>query len=652
MSAIKRLLIANRGEIAVRVIRAARKMGIETVAVYSDADARAMHVREADSAVPIGASPATASYLSIPALVAAIQSSGTDAVHPGYGFLSENAAFARAVADTGATFVGPSADVIEQMGDKRAARLIAKEAGVPVVPGFDGDDSDPDKLLAHAKAIGFPLMIKATAGGGGRGLRKVAAADEFPEALESARREAGAAFGNTAVLLEKMITDARHVEVQILADTHGNTFHLFERDCSAQRRHQKVIEEAPCTTISEDTRAGLLKAAINLAENVGYSGAGTVEFLVDEAGDFYFLEMNTRLQVEHPVTELITGVDLVAEQLRIAAGLPISFRQEEVTVSGHAVEARLYAEKAHAGFMPQTGTLGHFRVPEGASMRLDCGVEEGDSVSPFYDPMLAKLIARGKTREDAICTLQEMIRESRIAGVTTNKDYLAGILGSAVFQTGGHRTHTLDTETPRAPLSATETAATLAAIMEARAHMSFPAPELAGWRTLHSFAQTRVLDVEGERFTMKLTCERSADGWHVRVAAGEESHSFDITDSTIKIGARRHTYSLYSDGDQHHADIGIAHVSAHDITHAPAQTADGAGSGLLKAPMDGQVVALGATPGETVKSGDLIIVIEAMKMEHRVCADMDGTLREVTAAVGDQVKSRAALAVIEPGETS
>ncbi len=652
MSAIKRLLIANRGEIAVRVIRAARKMGIETVAVYSDADARAMHVREADSAVHIGASPATASYLNIPALVAAIQSSGADAVHPGYGFLSENAAFAQAVADAGATFVGPGAKVIEQMGDKRAARLIAKDAGVPVVPGFDGDDSDPKQLLEEANKIGFPLMIKATAGGGGRGLRKVATAEDFPEALDSARREAGAAFGDTAVLLERLITDARHVEVQILADNHGNTFHLFERDCSAQRRHQKVIEEAPCATISEETRAGLLSSAVNLAQKAAYSGAGTVEFLVDEGGDFYFLEMNTRLQVEHPVTELVTGIDLVAEQLRIAAGQPISFRQDQVTVTGHAVEARLYAEKAHAGFMPQTGTLGHFHVPERASMRLDGGVEEGDSVSPFYDPMLAKLIAHGKTRDDATRTLQYMIRESRIAGVTTNKDYLAAILGSDGFQAGTHRTHTLDTETPKAPLSTKETAATLAAILEAQAHMAFPAPELAGWRTLHSFAQTRVLDVEGERFTMKLSCKPSGGGWHIQADTGEDSHSFNITDGTIRIGALRHAYSLYSDGDQHHADIGTAHLSARDITHAPAVVADGAGSGQLKAPMDGQVVALGATPGDRVKNGDLIIVIEAMKMEHRVCADIDGTLKDMTVAVGDQVKSRAALAVIEPGETS
>lgn len=647
MTGIKRLLVANRGEIAVRVIRAARKLGIETVAVYSDADARAMHVREADSAVHIGASPATTSYLNVDTLKAAIQTAGADAVHPGYGFLSENADFARAVAAAGATFVGPSAEVIEQMGDKRAARIIAKDAGVPVVPGFDGDDSDPDQLFEEANKIGFPLMIKATAGGGGRGLRKVLSADEFPDALESARREAGAAFGNTAVMLEKMITDARHVEVQVLADTHGNTLHLLERDCSAQRRHQKVVEEAPCATIGEDTRTGLHRAAVQLAEKVGYTGAGTVEFLVDEAGDFYFLEMNTRLQVEHPVTECITGIDLVAEQLRIAAGDPVSVAQDDIRVTGHAVEARLYAEKAHAGFMPQTGTLGHFRVPEGARMRLDCGVEEGDSVSPFYDPMLAKLIAWGDSREEATQTLLDMLHGSRIAGVTTNKDYLIDILASDTFKTGAHRTHTLDTEIPEQPISNGGAAAVLAALLEAKAHLDFPKSELSGWRTLSQYQQTRIMDVDGDTFSFKLKASRHRIGWLVSVSGNETDQSFEIDETHVKISGRRHAYQLFSEGTQHHADIGTAHLSGADITHAPAETAGGAGSGQLKAPMDGQVVALGAKPGDAVKTGDLIIVIEAMKMEHRVCADIDGTLKEVTAAVGDQVKSRAALAVID-----
>jgi geranyl-CoA carboxylase alpha subunit len=647
---IKRLLVANRGEIAVRVIRAARALGVETVAVYSSADAQAMHVREADTAVAIGAAPASASYLNIDALIAAAQDSGADAVHPGYGFLSENAAFARAVADAGLVFIGPDAGVIEKMGDKRAARLIAKDAGVPVVPGFDGDDTDADKLLAEAKKIGFPLMIKATAGGGGRGLRRVETAADFMAALESARREAGAAFGNTAVMLEKLITNARHVEVQILADTHGTTLHVGERDCSAQRRHQKVIEEAPCPTISDKTRAGLLADAVKLSETVGYSGAGTVEFLVGEDGSYYFLEMNTRLQVEHPVTELVTGLDLVAEQIRIAAGAPLTMAQEDITVRGHAVEARLYAERAHMGFMPQTGTLLRFDVPICAHTRLDTGVESGDTVTAFYDPMLAKLIAWGETRADAVSRLQQMIGQSHIAGVTTNKGYLSGILTSDAFARAEHRTHTLDGAESADPLPPAGAATAVAAVLEARAHAAFALPELAGWRTLHTYAQTRVLELDGERFALALTCARERDGWHVCVQNAEAEHRVFVQGETITLDGRRHTFALESEGDHHHLDLGFTHVSARDITHAPAKAADAAGSGRLTAPMDGQVVAVGARVGETVAAGDLIVVIEAMKMEHRVCADIGGTLKELTASVGDQVKSRAALAVIEPGE--
>jgi len=649
---MRRLLIANRGEIACRVIRAAHAMGLETVAVYSDADAHAQHVKLANRAVHIGPAPAKDSYLKIEAILKAAKEAEADAIHPGYGLLSENAAFAKAVADAGITFVGPSADVIAQMGDKRTARSIAEKAGVPTVPGYDGDDTDDGHLAKEAKRIGTPLMIKATAGGGGRGLRRVDDLTGFKEALESARREAGSAFGDSAILLERMITDARHVEVQVLGDNFGNVVHLYERDCSSQRRHQKVIEEAPCATISSETRAGLTEAAVKLAKAVGYTGAGTVEFLVDADGAFYFLEMNTRLQVEHPVTELVIGIDLVAEQLRIASGQALSVAQEDITLSGHAIEARLYAEDPAQHFMPQTGTLGAFDIPVGEGCRLDSGVEAGDTVSPYYDPMLAKLIAFGKTREEARTRLTVMLSESRIAGMATNKAWLAYLLNDEPFRLGTMRTHTLDHATPFIPLPAETQALTLALLLQGKALQACPMPELAGWRTHTGSYDRRVFDVDGTRVPVEVRQVRTASGWDITATTGDRTRTTNFDGETFTYKGEKLRIAHAQSGDHYSADFGRWHITGRDITHAPAEKSAAGGTGRLTAPMDGQIVAVPVEKGALVKSGDLICGIEAMKMEHHIRADMDGTIEDLTATIGAQVKSRAPLATITSGETA
>ncbi|WP_308911523.1 acetyl/propionyl/methylcrotonyl-CoA carboxylase subunit alpha [Pseudokordiimonas caeni] len=637
---IRRLLIANRGEIAVRIIRTAKAMGIETVAVYSEADRGALHARLADRAVCIGAAPAAQSYLNIEAVMKAAADTGADAIHPGYGFLSENATFAEAVEDAGLIFVGPTADVIEKMGDKREARLIAAAAGVPCVPGYDGDDRSDARLKAEAERIGIPLMIKATAGGGGRGLRKVMSLADFDAALASARREAGAAFGSVDVLLERVIAPARHVEVQVFGDAHGHVIHLGERDCSAQRRHQKVIEEAPCSTINAGTRAQLHTAAVELAKAVGYRGAGTVEFLVGPSGDIFFLEMNTRLQVEHPVTEMITGLDLVALQLRVAAGELLGLLQEDITFAGHAIEARLYAEDPAAGFLPQTGKLERFELAA-FSGRVDSGFEDGDGVSSFYDPMLAKVIAHGRTRAEAIRNLAALVRASTVAGVTTNKAYLLDILASEAFTSATHHTGTLD-ENPYQPESYGEAEAALAAALRLYAALEgAPMRSLAGWRTLHHVPERRAIELGGKRYPFTLTSARRDGGWCITVTGAEAQHDFDLTGLSCAAIS----------GDTIWIDTPAGHIIARDVTLAPPEKTSKAGNGRLTAPMDGQVVAVAVKAGDRVKAGDLVCTIEAMKMEHSVKADMDGTIAELTAAPGTQVKGRALLARIEPACT-
>lgn len=651
MRDIKRILIANRGEIAVRVIRAAHKLGLEAVAVYSDADRNAQHVKLADDSVHIGPSPASESYLSVEKIIEAARLSGADAIHPGYGFLSENAKFAAAVEAANLIFIGPSAEVIKKMGDKRQARWIAEAAGVPVVPGYDGEDANEDQLLAEANRIGTPLMIKATAGGGGRGLRRIDEISEFHHALKSAEREAQAAFGNCAVMLERMIESARHVEVQILADSHGKVLHLMERDCSAQRRHQKVVEEAPCSTINASTRKALTDAAVKLATAVGYTGAGTVEFLVDEDGAVYFLEMNTRLQVEHPVTELITGVDLVEAQIRVARGEKLQHNQEDITANGHAIEVRLYAEDATKSFLPQTGTLRKICAMNAPGIRSDSGVVEGDTVSPFYDPMLAKIIAHGATREEASERLISALSGMRIAGVVTNKSYLSSILASEHFRRGDTRTHTLDTVKTAPIMCAKDQALCAGGILVADACAKFTIPTLANWRTNHDTYQRVTLELEGESFPLEIRASRTGDAWQVKVKHDDTEQSFSIEGDVCRTQGKRYQFASAQDGDTHFIDLGPIHITATNITHRATAGAAKTGSGMLTAPMDGQVVAVAASVGDMVEAGELICVVEAMKMEHHIRADVAGKVTEVNVKIGDQVKARANVATITSHET-
>jgi len=448
---ITRVLVANRGEIALRVIRACREMGIETVAVYSDADATARHVRAADAAVRVGPPPAAESYLNIPALIAAARTSGADAVHPGYGFLSERAAFARACVDAGLIFIGPPADAIERMGSKIGARTLMEQAGVPVVPGRTPADQSDAGIAAAADAIGFPVLVKASAGGGGKGMRAAHDAATLAEAIPSARREAQAAFGDGTLYVERLIQRPRHIEIQVFADAHGNAVHLFERECSIQRRHQKIVEESPSPVLTPAVRERMGKAAVAAATSAGYRNAGTIEFLLEGAGDaakFYFLEMNTRLQVEHPVTEMVTGTDLVRAQLLVASGQPLPWRQEDLAQRGHAIECRVYAEDPSSGFLPQAGPLALYREPDGPGIRIDSGVEEGTAVPVQYDPMLAKLIASGETRDAAIARAVAALRQFPILGVRTNVAFLIRTLEHPAFRAGDLHTGFVDEHLP------------------------------------------------------------------------------------------------------------------------------------------------------------------------------------------------------------
>ena len=448
---ITRVLVANRGEIALRVIRACREMGIETVAVYSDADATARHVRAADAAVRVGPPPAAESYLNIPALIAAARTSGADAVHPGYGFLSERAAFARACVEAGLIFIGPPADAIERMGSKIGARTLMEQAGVPVVPGRTPADQSDAGIAAAADAIGFPVLVKASAGGGGKGMRAAHDAATLAEAIPSARREAQAAFGDGTLYVERLIQRPRHIEIQVFADAHGNAVHLFERECSIQRRHQKIVEESPSPVLTPAVRDRMGKAAVAAATSAGYRNAGTIEFLLEGAGDaarFYFLEMNTRLQVEHPVTEMVTGTDLVRAQLLVASGRPLPWRQEDLAQRGHAIECRVYAEDPSSGFLPQAGPLALYREPDGPGIRIDSGVEEGTAVPVQYDPMLAKLIASGETRDAAIARAVAALRQFPILGVRTNVAFLIRTLEHPAFRAGDLHTGFVDEHLP------------------------------------------------------------------------------------------------------------------------------------------------------------------------------------------------------------
>ncbi len=653
-----KILIANRGEIACRVISTCRQLGIATVAVYSDADRNARHVRLADEAVHIGAAPAAESYLRAEVILDAARRTGAQAIHPGYGFLSENAGFARACADAGVVFIGPPASAIDAMGDKSAAKALMQAANVPLTPGYHGEQQAPDFLRAQADAIGYPVLIKASAGGGGKGMRKVEASADFEAALASCQREAQSAFGNAHVLVEKYVERPRHIEIQVFGDSLGNVVYLFERDCSVQRRHQKVLEEAPAPGMTPERRAAMGKAATDAARAVGYVGAGTVEFIAGPEGDFYFMEMNTRLQVEHPVTEMITNTDLVEWQLRVAAGQPLPKTQEQLSIHGHALEARLYAEDADRGFLPSTGTLRHLQLPLGtANVRVDAGVEQGDAITPYYDPMIAKLIVWDVDRERALQRMQRALAQCQVVGVTTNAAFLRRLVMTDSFRHADldtaliEREHdALDIQHSAAPSADWAVAAVLASSAGASATADASPWAIAdGWRLTGPAARSVTLEhLQQQR---QLLVRTLADGWQVQLD-DEALHVIGNLRQghyALQIGERLHRGNAVRDGN-------VLHVFGDErqqrfMLHDPVADADSANDhgGSLLAPMPGRVVTLLVEPCSTVSRGTPLLVMEAMKMEHTLQAPADGTVHGFRAKAGDQVGDGAVLVDFEAG---
>ena len=647
----ERVLVANRGEIACRVIRTCRDLGIETIAVHSDADRHARHVREADRAVRIGPAAAAESYLDIDAIIGAARQVGADAIHPGYGFLSENAAFARACDDAGITFVGPPVRAIEVMGDKAAAKAMLAGTTVPLLPGIDASELDDAAIAEACQEVGYPVLLKAAAGGGGKGMRIVASADELADALAAARREAAAAFGDDRMLVERYVQRSRHIEVQVFGDTHGNVIHLFERECSIQRRHQKVVEEAPSPAVTLELREHLGAAAVAAARAVDYVGAGTVEFLVDAAAGAspdaaYFLEMNTRLQVEHPVTELVTGLDLVEWQLRVAAGEPLPCTQDQVGIDGHAIEVRVYAEDPGAGFLPQTGTLAEVRHPDGDGLRIDSGVDSGDEVSRHYDPMLAKLVAHGPTRETATARLLHLLRETSMLGVRTNLEHLTDVVDHPAFRSGDLHTGFLDehlpdwSARPPSPQDLARAALALQARNESavrRDPLGRPWTEVGPWRT------------SGAGWTVDLAS--GDEQTRVRVEGRADDHRVTLDGDPVDVSTT--TGSSAVDGDDvwlHHDGrvVVLRHVGA---THR-ADAADLAGADAFTAPMPGAVIEVRVEAGQTVVAGTVLAIVEAMKMEHAITAPADGTVTEVLVRAGATVDGGQRLLSFERADAS
>ena len=626
---ITSLLIANRGEIACRIMRTAQRLGIRTVAVYSDADAKALHVRMADEAVHIGPAPARESYLVGQKIIAAAKETGAEAIHPGYGFLSENADFAQAVIDAGLIWVGPKPDSIRAMGLKDAAKKLMADAGVPVTPGYLGENQDPVHLKSEADAIGYPVLIKAVAGGGGKGMRRVDSGKDFDDALDSAKREAASAFGDDRVLIEKYILSPRHIEVQVFGDSHGNVVHLFERDCSLQRRHQKVIEEAPAPGMDEATREAVCSAAVRAAQAVNYEGAGTIEFIADASnglkGDrIWFMEMNTRLQVEHPVTEEITGQDLVEWQLRVASGEPLPLKQEELAIDGWAMEARLYAEDPSKGFLPSVGRLDVADFPEDVA-RIETGVEEGDAISPYYDPMIAKLVATGDDRNDAMLNLAAALYGLRIWPVTTNAAFLLACLQDTTFQSGEMTTSLIAdrgdviTATPEAGDNEWMVAAMQAFAPAFQQGEDSPA------------------DPWASNFGFRLN---APDNVRVTLRRGAEQRTMDLEECTSARG-----FSMpFGDGALVFRDGQAFEFST---STRGSGTSHGLHDGEIAAPMPGKITAVEVSQGEKVIQGQRLLTLEAMKMEHALTAPFDGTIAQLTASAGSQVADGQMLVKIE-----
>jgi geranyl-CoA carboxylase alpha subunit len=642
-SRFRTVLIANRGEIACRIIRSARAKGYRTVAVYSEADPDALHVRLAHEAVAIGPAPVAQSYLSIEKIIAAAKQSGADAIHPGYGFLSENAAFARACADAGPIFIGPSADAIRVMGDKAEAKRCMIAAGVPCVPGYQDAEQSDARLTEEAARIGFPLMVKAAAGGGGRGMRLVREAAALSGALRAARSEAKNAFGDDRLLLERAIVDARHVEIQVFGDAQGNVIHLGERDCSVQRRHQKVVEEAPSPAVDSDLRARMGAAAVQAAKAINYVGAGTIEFMLDRSGTFYFLEMNTRLQVEHPVTELVTGLDLVALQFDVAEGRELPIAQEDLRLEGHAIEVRLYAEDARKKFLPQTGAIHLFEPATGEGIRVDHGLTRSGVVTPFYDPMLAKIVAHGADREEARRRLVAALEATVLLGVTTNKEFLIDVLETEAFVRGEVTTEFIDRHMKIGSAASPpdfETVAIAAAL--------FSDGPGQGWHSSHWLQHPLKLLV-GETET-KLYAARDRMFWTI---VGERETTrlrfIEKARGRLLFEMAGHVRSLrfVRIEDMLYLDVGRRVIMVEDRTFAPPAAADAVADGILRAPMNGSVIAIRVSEGARVARGDIVAVLEAMKMQHEIVAPADGTVERVAVQPGAQVATRDPLVIVK-----
>ncbi|MDM0042917.1 acetyl/propionyl/methylcrotonyl-CoA carboxylase subunit alpha [Variovorax dokdonensis] len=662
----KKILIANRGEIACRVAATARRMAIQTVAVYSDADAHANHVRACDEAVYLGGSAPKDSYLRWEKIIEAAKATGAQAIHPGYGFLSENEDFAKACAAAGLVFIGPPAEAILAMGLKAESKRLMEKAGVPLVPGYHGAEQGGELLQREADRIGYPVLIKASAGGGGKGMRIVEKAEDFAAALASCQREAINSFGSDAVLIEKYVQRPRHIEIQVFGDMHGQCVYLFERDCSVQRRHQKVLEEAPAPGMTEAMRKQMGEAAVNAARAVNYVGAGTVEFIVEQTGGydepeamkFYFMEMNTRLQVEHPVTEAITGLDLVEWQLRVAAGEPLPARQEDLQIHGHAIEARICAENPDNGFLPATGTLHVYRKPaqhtsfQRSRVRIDDGVREGGEISPFYDSMIAKLIVHGANRAEALARLDAALAQTHIVGLSTNVQFLRRVLASESFAKARldtalierERAVLFDQEPLGLPLAAAASVADTL-LDEAQAASADPFDRRDGWRALGTSVRPFSFEFRGETHGAEL---RYLNGSALELKVGDVAGPLVIGrlpdgEAEVAFNGRRHTLRVYRHGDVAHVfgPQGATRIATVDqLAHAGDTQAEG---GRLTAPMPGKVVSFAVKAGDSVKRGQPLAVMEAMKMEHTIAAPADGKVEELLFVPGDQVTEGAEL---------